>query len=230
MRFAGLALALALASCRSPGPAPASVGAPIKPAVATTALAGFDGLFKDGARWRFAVRVESEFWDDSDPAADEHGTIVRTTTTEVTCAVTAVRAFAQGRASLIECDEGTDSRVVELLAGVWLQTADGLWRDSALPEGDHVPAFAPEDQVLPAAPTAGSRRDEFPASPDRPAGGISLDLERIDDGWCVSQLAWASAQSWRHLCLDGDGPVSGGSGFDGGSSIAVTFDRLAVDA
>lgn len=227
MRFADLALALALAltACRSPGPSPAAVG----PAVAA-ASAGFDGLFRDGARWRFAIRVESSYWDDSDPAADQHGNVDTVATSEATCAVTAVRAFARGRASLIECDQGIDGRAAELIAGVWLQTADGLWRDSALPEGDHVPAFAPEDQVLPAAPTPISRRHEHPASPDSPAGGTSLEVERIADGWCVSQLAWGADHSWRHLCLDGDGPVSGGSGFDGGSSIGVTFERLPVEA
>lgn len=225
MRLAGLALALALAACRSPAPTPAPIGAPVAPAVAA-APAGFDGLFRDGARWRFAIGVESSFWDDRDPAADQHGNVIRLTTTEVTCAITAVRTFAQGRASLVECGEDTDRRARELIAGVWLQTADGLWRDSALPEGDHVPAFAPEDQVLPAAPTPVSQRDEYPASPNNPAGATFLDIEPIDDGWCVSR---GTDQSWSHLCLDADGPVSGGSGFDGGSSINVTFERLAVD-
>jgi|JI10StandDraft_1071094.scaffolds.fasta_scaffold91433_3 hypothetical protein len=227
MRLARLAVVLALSACRAPGPGPTA--APIPPPVAPAAAAAsprFDGLFYDGARWRFAVRVEQLAWDEGDPAADEHGNVLVVETSEATCAVTEVRTFDQGRASQVECAADTHYRIVELLAGEWVQTADGRWRDSTLPEGDSTDLM-PDDRILAAQPTPVSFEEELPRSANDPGGSRSYRLERDGDAWCIHRTYLGGGQSW--LCLDDDGPLSGGVESEGGSSLLVTFERMTAD-
>lgn len=225
MKLAGLSFVLAaLAACKSSAP-PAPTGPkPPEPVAEAT----FDGLFKAGTSWRFTVRSESSMWDDTDPAADANGNVTTESTSETSCKVTATVTFPGGRASEVECAEGTDWRVSERIAGVWIQTTEGLWHDTSLPEEGKAPTLDPATRFLAAAPTPVSKRDEEPESPDGPSGGSgsTLDIEPSGDGWCVSTAYWGGDESWQKLCIDSVGPAAGSTGFAGGSTSEVTFERI----
>lgn len=186
----------------------------------------YDGLFTTGTSWRLAVTTTSSHWDDQDPAADEHGNVDSSSKHEMTCRVRATRRFPGGRAAEIECDEG--GRAADPIAGVWIQTADGLWRGELLPEEGVTPALDVGRRFLAARPEPVDKREEEPESPDGPSGGSgsTLTITADGDGWCVSESSWGGDESWQSLCLDDDGPSSGGGGWAGGSSSEYEFTRI----
>jgi len=216
---------LLLVACKSSTPAPKPTPTPPPPAEPA-----FSGLFRSGASWRFKVTRETSHWDDADSDADDSGNVHATTTWELGCKVSTTVTFPGGRASEIECDEGADWRVAERIAGVWIQTPDGLWHDSSLPDEGVAPTLDPADRFLPADPKPVHEETRDPDAPpgEGPAGGSgsTLEIEGSGGDWCVFTSTWGGDESWDKLCLDADGPASGGTGFSGAATDDVTFERI----
>ncbi len=191
-----------------------------------SAAAAFDGLFQADASWRFNVTSESSMWDDSDPAADPQGNVVKRSTSTATCKVIATRAFPGGRASELECD-GSE-RVSDVIAGVWVQTADGLYHTTSLPAEGTAPALDPAERFLDANPRPGKKEQTEPEGPDGPSGGSGSvhEIEASGDGWCVMHASWGGDESWTRLCIDSRGPAAGNAGWAGGSTQEETFERV----
>lgn len=192
----------------------------------------FDGLFRAGASWRFEARSERTMWDDSDPEADASGNVTKKSTSTFACSVVTVRAFPGGRASEIQCDDGADTRASERIAGVWVQTADGLWHEQELPDEGVAPKLDPANRFLAAVPKAEHKEDVEPEGPDGPSGGSGSTLTIEGDGgsWCVQTASWGGDESWQRTCLDEEGPAGGGAGWAGGSSEEVVFERVPSTA
>lgn len=219
MTFARALPFLLMAACKSTAPQKQSQPPP-------PAAADFDGLFRADASWRFTVTNERSMWDDSDPAADQNGNVVTRSTSEATCKVIATHAFPGGRASEIECD-GSD-RVSEAISGVWIQTADGLYHTTSLPDEGTAPTLDPATRFLDANPKPGKKEVTEPEGPDGPSGGSGQidEIEASGDGWCVMRASWGGDESWAKLCIDSRGPAGGNAGWAGGSTDETTFDRI----
>lgn len=220
---AGLLLAVGCRGAAPSHPAPSSTGG-----TGASAAPMFDGLFQPGTTWRFAITSEHSYGDDQDPAADARGMVMNRTTSSATCRVERVVRFPGGRASDVTCDEDTDRRFTDGVAAVWIQTADGLWRDSILPDEGVAPDLDPAVRLLPARPVAGEQRDEDPESEDGPAGGSGSTtiISGADGDWCVEWASWGGDESWSGVCLDARGVVSGSHGFAGGEVIELRFERV----
>ncbi len=219
-----LASLLLLVACKSSAPAPKPAPPPPPPAEAS-----FSGLFRAGASWRFKVTREI-----TDYSEEEDRMVTRTSTSELGCGVTATRTFPGGRASEIECDEGADWRVTERIAGVWIQTPEGLWRHDELPDEGVAPTLDLADRFLPADPRPVHEETRDPEDPEGrgPAfgSGSTLEIEGSGEDWCVFTSSWGGDESWNKLCLAADGPFSGGTGFAGAATDDLTFERITPDA
>lgn len=213
-------LALVALGCRHAAPArPAGAGGP-----AASVAPTFDGLFADGARWRFTVTQEDSAWDG---AQDGGASAPTTETSQMSCWVATTRRFPGGRASEVACDDA-DLRATERIAGVWIQTADGLWHASVMPAADATPALAPDERFLAARPVEAHDEHVDPPSDDGPSGGSGSThtVSAEGAGWCVEDTWWGGDEGWRRACLDDRGPVAGAAGSAGASTHEIRFERI----
>ncbi len=177
-------------------------------------------LFKAGTSWTLTAVSHSSFMDDQDPAADATGVVRTSNTSQVTCAVAEVRAFASGVLSRIDCDAELSVGTTDPLAGWWAATAAGLWHLADEPAAE--PTLDASAIFLSATPVAEERRNVLDEEMEH-AEIITTSQEGA--AWCVANVFAAGDEAWSSLCLDAIGPVRGSGGWAGGAEQEVTFTR-----
>ena len=216
---AALALALALvlvvlAGCRGPRPSGPAGDDRVAPTQATPT---FDGLFVDGARWRFRVEVLTDGEVEDAPQPD------------VICRVTALRTFPGGRASEVDCGDDPEPTVRDKVAGAWIQTDAGLWYELRLPDDGAAPDLDPDARLVPARLTVDAYGVvTLEPDPTPPPGDVSTEIHADGDAWCVATAFGGGETSWDEICLAADGPRSGHAGHGSEVTHEVRFE-LAGD-
>jgi hypothetical protein len=174
----------------------------------------YAGLFQKDARYTYTLDVSHSQWDD-----DANRNVEEHYSGSMTCTVTDVRELPSAIASNLDCeDDSTVTVVGDGPAGIYVATADGLWR---VPE---MPRVAPTSrkQRLFAWPPVASETDD--PDPLNPGGGSKVTVSRNGArGWCRYLTFISGDEGDEGICVADGIIVAGSASSEGGDSHEMTY-------
>jgi hypothetical protein len=211
-----LVACIAAVGCRGGPPTPPAHVATPAPTAVPAAL--YAGLFVEGTVFRYRLEARSSYWDDQDPRANPQGEVEDTRTSVMTCKVEGVERLASRIVAELHCDDDLGVPVGDAgPQGVYVATADGLWRVASRDQAQQ--PLASGALILPADPV------ETPPAPDATGGAVSR-YRGGDGSWCRTDVFVSGDEGGTTICLGDGAVVSGSASSAGGSSREAHYSLI----
>lgn len=174
----------------------------------------YAGLFQPNARYTYTLDTSTSYWDD-----DTNKNVEQHFTGSMTCTVAEVRELPNAVASRLDCENDSTLPVVgDAPDGIYVATADGLWR---APE---MPRIAPTDtkhRLFAWPPIASETSDP---DPQNPGWGSKISVAQGGgNGWCRYMTFISGDEGDDEICVANGMIVSGSASSSGGSSHEMAY-------